>query len=469
MGLIHRMGTQLYFQRLDERYARSDFLHAQQFAPPPNWQAQQQDRLLDLLTHAQAQVPYYRRLLAERGVTQPGQLTAQTLQTLPVLTKRELRDEFGDLQALDAGVREGFRNSSGGSTGQPTIFMQDREFTSWAEATKQLFDGWAGFQTGERRVRLWGSSRDLFSGANWRRQLGQAVMNERWLNAFEMTPETMDRYLQVIHSFRPELLLGYCDALVTLARHMHDRGLRVHPPRAVMSSAGNLFPAARQAVAEAFGAPVFDRYGSREVGDLACECGEGTLHLNPWTHFVEILDDQGRALPPGEVGRITVTLLSNYTMPLLRYDIGDLGALAPAGTCACGRSLPALSGLHGRTADCFILPSGSRVMSEAMIHLICVDMVVPGVKKFQVVQHAPDKVTLKLVTYAGQPLTPDEEDRLRQGLKRILLHEVTPDLEYCQRIPPSPSGKYRYTVSMLPEGAAEHLPRVGPGRAPLQS
>lgn len=461
MGLIHRVGTQLYFQRHDERYARARQLRAQQFAPPGEWQARQRQRVQALLVHAQAQVPYYRRLLAERGVTRPEQITAATLRLLPVLTKRELSGAFTELLAGDVSARSSFRNTSGGSTGEPTVFVQDRDYAAWAEATKLLFDSWTGFELGERRVRLWGSTRDLFSGPGLRRHLGQAVMNERWLNAFEMTPDTMDRYVQVIDTFRPALLLGYSDALFTLAQHIQARGVKLRPPRAVMSSAGNLYPAARQTIAAAFGAPVFDRYGSREVGDVACECASGTLHLNPWTHLVEILDDQGRALPPGEVGRVTVTVLGNWSMPLLRYDIGDLGALAPARRCACGRSLPALSGLHGRTTDCFVLPSGGRVMAEAMIHLIGVELALPNLQKFQVVQRAPAQVTLRLVTRSGEPLHAADEERVRRGLRRMLLDEVTPELEYCERIPPSPSGKYRYTVSLLPDA----VPAAGPASA----
>src|SRR6185437_9633099 len=290
----------------------------------------------------------------------------------------------------------------------------DQRFRDTVRAVAMLFNGWAGYRFGYPLVKIWGSERDLFEGSEARRtRILRWLRNEHWFNAFRMSPAQMRDCLTRIDRLRPVLVLGYAESLVDLARLMLREGLSVHKPRAVMSAAGPLDPDARHAVEQAFQAPVFDRYGSREVGDVACECeSHNGLHVCMPTHHVEILLPDGRPAAPGERGELVVTLLINYSMPLLRFRIGDVSAWRGE-PCPCGRVWPLLERVTGRVSDIFLRADGTHVHGEYFTHLF---YSLGWVRKFQVMQEALEQVDVRIVPVdeAGDPA-----DRFRPALDAV--------------------------------------------------
>jgi len=410
---------------------------------------EQARRLEALLRHAWAKVPFYREYLAAAGVVVPGpsgepEVRLERFTTLPPLSKTDLRERFADLAAEDSAARGAYATATGGSTGEPVRFLHDREMHAWKIANKALFDSWTGYRPGEPFALLWGAVGDL-ADSSLRSRAGQWLRDELRLEAYQLTPAVMDDYVARLNAFRPRLLLAYAQSAYQLARHAESRGLEVLPVPAVMTSATNLEPEMRSTIERVFGARVYDRYGSREVGDVACENGDGLgLVVNPLTHLVEAVDDRDRPVPPGEHGELLVTTLTNLSMPLVRYRIGDAGVLGPAG--AGGVPWPRLTAVLGRVTDVFHTADGRQVYGGYFTRQFY-DR--DWVAQFQVVQEDYDRVRVRLVPRPGtdEAVIAAEKRALADTFRRALGDGCVVEFEVVDDIPASPTGKRRYTVS----------------------
>lgn len=413
-----------------------------------------QDQLIRaLLLHAYENVPYYRRIIDQQGglAMIEKERAKGALAALPLLTKTLIRENWEDLKSRDLSSRKWYYNTSGGSTGEPVRLIQDWTFHQQAQAVKDLYDLWTGYRAGMPKVILWGSERDLLLGKEtWKVRFGRWLRNEYWLNAFRMGPSEMRKYVEIINTVRPVQILAYVEAIYELAKFIEREGLKVWSPRAIMTSAGTLYGYMREVIERVFQAPVYNRYGSREVGDIACECeAHQGLHVCPLTHYVEILREDGTSAPPGEIGEVVVTSLINYAMPLIRYRIGDMAAWADH-DCSCGRRWPLLKEVTGRMADTFISSTGRRVHGEYFTHLVYFR---DWVKKFQFVQESPDRIRLLVIPAVPKgeinEIIAREKADIEAKIQVAMGPECKLEIEVVDDIPPSPSGKYRYTISKV--------------------
>jgi phenylacetate-CoA ligase len=183
-----------------------------------------------------------------------------------------------------------------------------------------------------------------------------------------MSHEEMERFAGVLARFRPRVIRGYASALVLFARHLQSTRRRFPAPAGIISCAETLTDPMREEVGRILGAPVFDRYGSREFGVIASQCELGTYHVNTRGVYVEILDGE-RTAEPGSAGRVVITGLAGRAMPLIRYDTGDIADVPDPGRCDCGRGLPVIGRIHGRASDFVAAPDGRLVHGEFFTHL----------------------------------------------------------------------------------------------------
>jgi phenylacetate-CoA ligase len=405
------------------------------------------DTLRAILLHASRSVPLYEEHLRGReGAIEDDPVSV--LQSLPVLTKQTIRDEFDRLRSVDAPERGLRIETSGGSTGEPVRLLQDRDFQDRTGAVKLLYSNWTGWELGEPELTIWGSEEEILQAQGSRRaRASNLLLRRRAVNAFRMSEDSMRRCLEELNRDPPRLIVAYVQSLDDLAGFAEEEGIEVASQRAIISTAGTLQRHMRDRIERVFGCRPFDRYGSREVGDIAGECGHHRgLHVFPWTNFVEIIDEDDRPAEPGSEGRILVTSLANHAMPLLRYEIGDLGMSFPAGEspCPCGRLGQRLAGLLGRTVDTFKAPDGSLINGEYFTHLLYFK---DFVGRFQVVQLSTSRVVYRIV--ATRPAPPEDLSEIVEGTRAVMGAGCEVEFEFLEEIPPSASGKYRYTISEL--------------------
>jgi phenylacetate-coenzyme A ligase PaaK-like adenylate-forming protein len=419
---------------------RSQWLH------PAELESAREKRLRDALRFAARRIPFYRSRFEECGLDPTRDPLPAALARVRPLGRDELRRSACDLVDIEASPEDRIEGRTGGSTGEPTRFLLDRADEAAMRAEMLRHFQWVGIRPGVRHAFLWGADRDSWPYRGLRGALKRRLESFVWINTFDLHEEGLAGVVEELRRFRPRVLVGYASSLVLLARHCLREGTWIPSVAAIESSAETLTPADRDVVHRAFAAEIFDRYGSREVGNIAHECeAHDGLHVGAERLFVEIVDDAGDPVLPGETGRVLVTTLLRRTMPLIRYEIGDLAtARDPAATCACGRGLPRIGPVRGRTSDVIRGPSGRLLHGEFFTHLF---YEIPGVRRFQVVQEDERRLVVSLVRDEEAPAG------VAALLRRRIREEGDPEFDVEVRtvdsIVPGPTGKYRFTFSRL--------------------
>ncbi|UCE61106.1 MAG: phenylacetate--CoA ligase family protein [Phycisphaerales bacterium] len=415
-------------------------LEESQWGSPDELRKLQRCKLRDLLTHARAKIPFYRRRLDEAGVDPATCDPFEALSSLPLLDKTEIRAGVDDMVWQDApgGL---FAYDTGGSTGEPLTFYFDRRRQGYDQAARIRTHRWFGVEVGDRELYLWGSPIET-SRTDALKHLRDRLSNQLLLNAFDMSVRQMDRYLDKLESFRPVCIFGYPSSISLLAEHAQSQGRRLNLPnlRAVFVTGEVCYPHHRDIIDSVFSVPVADGYGSREVGFIAHQCPQGSFHLTAENVIVEIVDSD-QPVPHGETGEIVVTHLDAYAMPFIRYRTGDVGRLK-AGRCSCGRGLPLVDVIQGRTTEFLYLPDGKIMHALSIIYPL---RRLRGVRRFRVTQHEDYAVTVDVVCDDGaEKIT---REAVAKSVRPVLGSEVDLRVQMVDRLDTVESGKHRYVVS----------------------
>jgi len=423
--------------------------HEMQSWPLWKQQAHQLERLRELLHHAGIRVPYYRDLFASIRFDPLSVRSLQQLEALPLLTKDIIREQAARLVAEDAEARGSFRNSSGGSTGHPLTFLQDANYRDHTEAAIWTSDRMAGRRTGDRIALLWGSNRDTSLGEGLKGLAYSILRNEWWYNSFDMSEDRMHRYHRSMQHEPPDLLVAYASSAYLFASFLEANHMKPAYPRvSIIPSAEVLRDDMREVIERVFDRPVFNRYGSREVGIIASECESHLgMHVNTADLVVECVGDDVYESP----GELAITQLNNYAMPFIRYRIEDMAVLENA-PCACGREAPLIRRVLGRTTDTIRTRAGDLIHGEYFTHLF---YGVRGIAKFQFVQETLDSYRLTIVPGAG--FEPSALDPVKKEILKAVGEGCAFYIERVDDIPPTESGKFLFTVSKVP------LPFAAPG------
>lgn len=404
---------------------------------------QQLQRLRATAQWACARCPHWREAARQAGFDPGGMRRAEDLSALPILSKPMLRESGTTLLPEGDAQRGWRRNSSGGSTGTPVQLWQDANYWNQSLAAQWFTEGWWGVRPGEASAWIWGADRTL-SEQGRRERLGAWLRQERQFNAFAVEKEALERFLRGLAGWQPPLVAGYATALDLCARYLLEHpGIRVRP-RAVRSTAEVLGAGQRERIQAAFQAPVYDQYGSREANYLATECAAHRgLHVNTWSRYIELVDGEGKPVPPGVPGRVLVTDLSNRATALLRYENGDVGVWS-SGSCTCGREFPLLERILGRQSDFIHTPQGRLIHGEFFTHLFYGH---PEVTMFQVVQET--LVTLRVEVAMQQGELRDLALVLEPKIASAMGPEVRIEFRRVTEFDRGTSGKHRFTRSHL--------------------
>lgn len=410
--------------------------------------ALQLERLRAFLRQAGTQVPYYLELFRSVGFD-PSQVTsAADLQRLPFLTKALIRAHSDALRHRRAGRLVRF--NTGGSSGEPLVFYIGTDRVSHDVAAKWRATRWWDVDIGDPEIVVWGSPIELGSQDRiraWRDRLMRTAL----LPAFEMSDTKLDEFIRTIRARRPKMLFGYPSALSHIARHAEERSQRMDDLgiRVAFVTSERLYDDQRAAIARVFGCRVANGYGGRDAGFVAHECPAGGMHLTAEDIVVEIVDDDGRVLPPGQAGEIVVTHLATKDYPFIRYRTGDVAVLSDR-HCRCGRGLPLLEEIQGRTTDFVVAADGTVMHGLALIYFL---RDLPWVRQFKIVQESLLRTRILVVT-DGELDAARQTDIVRKAQARLGAR-VDIAIERVASIPAEKSGKYRYVVSHVAAARAE--------------
>jgi phenylacetate-CoA ligase len=404
-------------------------------------------KLNTLLASAIAHSPWHARRLREAGLDSAVHASGVTLSDfsrLPTMNKRDARDNVEQLVWRDVpgGVS---KYTTGGSSGEPLIFYFGRERQASDAAGRMRARRWWGVQPGEREAYLWGAPVEL-NKTDRIKTLRDRLVNQMVLNAFAMSPERMDAYLDALQEWQPKCVYGYASSVALLAAHAESRRRTLQLPqlRVVCTTGEPLYPHQCELIARVFGAPVANEFGSRDIGFTAHEAPGGQMLLMSESHIIEVLDEAGRPVAPGEAGEAVITGLTSEAQPFIRYRTGDMLRLScePA---AGGRGLHVIAEVTGRQTD-FVVAADGRVMHALAV--IYVLRAVPGIAQFKCVQHAIDRMEVQIVPDARW--NEAARNAVVAGLHARLGEALKVELRMLDEIPPEASGKHRYVVSHVP-------------------
>lgn len=401
-------------------------------------------RLLRLLHHAYKNVPYYHSIFYNLNMKPEDITTYEEFRKLPFLTKSDITLNYDSLIAINMDKKRMKTDSTGGSTGQNVSFLEDNIEISYRFANTLRGDSMAGLYPGTRFIELWGAAFDAPPFGIFGKPLAKLAFRRLFLSAYNLSEEQMHKYIDKINRFKPDVILAYPSPLYHFSKFISAQGIELPPLHSILTSAETLMDNQRKTIENVFGCKIFNRYGCREFGNLGTECEmHNGIHLFQDKFLIEILRD-GEPVNDGEIGEIVVTDLHKYGMPFIRYRIGDLGT--PGDTCcACGRGFPLLQKLDGRVFDIISTPDG-RYISGTFWTLLFRS--VDGIKSFQVIQKAKDKIDILLIK--NNDFRPCNLDILTSRIVEKCGMEMHISYNFVDKIALTNSGKHRFVISNVP-------------------
>ncbi len=411
-----------------------------QWWSPERLKAQQDRQRASLLSHAYDKVPYYKAPLAEAGYRPGREVTDEIWSRIPILDRQVLAEDSSVLKArsMPKGHGRTSERSSSGSSGRPIKVVITELATLFRDAGVLRDILWHRIDTRGKLAAIRGRS-----GAAYPKGTGQESWSPVVRSQFETGPavalsSTTEVPKQALWLQRenPDHLMIIPHNLFALAEHCRKEGIKLDKLRGVSTYGGVVRPEDRQACREAWGVEIYDVYSAEESGYMALQCPlHEHYHVQAEAVILEIIDEAGKPCAPGQRGRVIVTALHNFAMPLIRYDLGDYAEFGEP--CDCGRGLPVVRRIHGRTRDMLTLPSGGQV-SPVFVNDAFKDL---PVRQFQIVQDAPDHLEVKIVQ--APDYRPEEQEALiREVLSERLPADYAMTFSYHDKIEHTPGGKY---------------------------
>jgi phenylacetate-CoA ligase len=409
---------------------------------------QQLLQLANLLEFVHKSIPFYRQRLAQAGIRTGRDFDPGYWEQLPVLTRQQLQAGAQALRVRKppAGHRQLAMAQTSGSTGTPVRvattettrmlwnafvlrehYWHERDFSAMLAAIRHFGDKVNAAYPDGTTLSDWGMPVNLLHSS------GPAV-------ALDIHTDPRQQ-LEWLARKDPEYLITFPSNAAALARYSQIDGVSLQNLREVRLVSEAVDEELRTSLHAAWGVTVTDTYSAQETGTLALQCpGHTVYHVQSENILLEVVDANGHACEPGETGRVLVTTLHNFAMPLIRYEIGDYATVGEA--CNCGRGLPVLTRILGRVRNMLVLPSGEAQWPNLAATFY---RQAAPVIQHQLVQHDLQHLEARLVV--ERPLTGEEEAALRILIVERIGHPFSVKFSYPDRIERSCSGKYEEFVS----------------------
>jgi len=369
--------------------------------------------------------------------------------SLPIVTREMLRSRFDPREIQSRFQLRGDVDATGGSTGEPTRFFHDTEMSRRRTAARVYAQMCMGWRPGMATVIVWGSERDIMRSLHWKRRLGSRLLRQFLVGGYKLDRKTVETVVGLVLRHRPAAVYGFTSMLEFVAREV-SQGPPL--PKGCVHTAWcggeMLFPEQSALFKRAFGVPILNHYGGRELSTMACQFEEGgPLHVfRPWL-FCELVDDNGKRVGPGETGKLLWTSTVCRGTPFLRYEVGDLAVFDTSGENESG--VFALHRLEGRVASVLELPNGKRMNNLFWNHLF---KGFPEIHQFQVLVKCDGSLEIRLT---GQGFAPSRQTECHT-IVRNFLGGVPFEFRWVDRIPLTAQGKLLQVVRESPATPTEN-------------
>lgn len=419
----------------------ASFLNKSQWWPRRRLEDFRDEKLHRLIQHCYNHVPYYHRLFEERRLKPTDIRSAKDLRKVPVLTKNIVRARWKDLRAENIADRDVFIAATGGSTGEPMRIAKAFKSEAWASMCFERGISWGGLKPGMGRIVLTGGSVGTPPKAV-RQKLVNKISRQVNLLAYDLTPHNLVEYIDVIRRSGVQFIIGYANNIYHLARLLLERNDGLHL-RAVFTTAERLLPSWARTIRQAMNCELYSYYGCGESNSLGYQCREGDAYHIPEEHVVlEVGCETGKDESDNS-GRLLITDLDNYAMPLVRYENGDYLTLEDQ-PCPCGRSLRLISKLHGRTYE-FLFNTSRELVSAGICDVILGN--VTAIAEFQVRQKEVDYICVLVVPCRN--LSEEDKAFIRKSFCYYLGASMNVEIQIVDRIARTPAQKLQTAINEL--------------------
>ena len=419
-------------------------------------QADQFKRLKQLINHAYENCSFYKSYYSSRDIHPEDIRQWSDFGKLPIITKEMVRKNQREMVARNISHDRLVPGKTSGSTGKPMEFFIDEESTQNQRASELLTNEWAGYQLGGKIFSMFGISASRVKRNRVKRYLRRKLLTRsNNLSTLRLTEESMTEFYKKLKITSIPFLYGYAHTLFLFAEFLEKNNYLDVNAGGIISGGMVLHNYQKEKIGKVFNCRVINRYGCEELGTIACECDrqEG-LHVNSYTKYVEVINENGKRAKPGEVGKLVITDLTNYGMPFIRYNIEDMG-VASDKICSCGRTLPLLAGIEGRESDFVITPDGVMVSGISLTDNFGAN--IPGVVQLQIVQDKIDHINIRIVR---DPSFNQESMVIIGRLsEKFFGDKMRFSCEFIDKIPFEASGKIRFVISELERNNVKPLNR----------
>jgi phenylacetate-CoA ligase len=416
------------------------FLEKSQWYSEEELKDYQMTRLRQIVAHAHKNVPYYRKLFNSIGIKASDIKEPDDLRKIPTLTKELLRKNFQSLQATNIRKYGPRLCRTTGTTGEPTSFYLDKSSNVLEFCYYWRYWSWAGYRL-HMPFAEFSIHHFLGTDINRTHELSRAT-NRLLLNPSQLSLQNLSIYIRALEKHRPLFLKGSPSTLYILSQLMKDKPPENLHLKAIFTTGELVIPLHRETIETSFGCKIIDSYGHMERTVAISQCPHGSYHIHPEYGILEVDEKPDLCIGSKAAGTVIGTSLHNFAMPLIRYEIDDIMELKEhPQTCGCGRKMPIVDKILGRTQHIIVTPDGRYLTNVFVLFSNLL-----GVKKLQIIQD--DLRTLRVRMLRGDGFSPESVDDFMRKLRQLTGQDMDIVIDYSEW--PDPAGirqKYQPIIS----------------------
>jgi phenylacetate-CoA ligase len=401
-----------------------------------NIEEHQLKKIRSLISIAYEYIPYYRRAMSNLKIVPNDINSLEDFKKFPILTKEDIRNNYGQLCIQDNNV-QGFTRRTSGSTGDPLVILKDRNSTAMMDAMMYRSYNLHGIVPGDKQLRIWGTSFGFVDKK--KEQIKDFLLNRIRFSAFDLSKGKFNDIIKKIKNFKPDYIYGYAQSVYELANFILQDNVDFGDLnfKAVIVTGEMLFDWQKKIIKNAFCCSVINEYGCTEAGIIAIECQFNNMHVLSDNIFIENYSDNDDF--NSKSYELLITELNNNFSPLIRYQVGDRAAICKI-KCSCGNSFPVIRDLKGRSDDFIIFPSGRKVDAYVFEYILKnIPKRVGVINQFQIIQKCKDVLDIYLNT--NSYLQGEIREKIIGSWFKRYGSEISIKIHFVTEIPKSPSGK----------------------------